>query len=145
MTNTFIEPGDVSFDEMLADVKEGVYAKNWYGGTTSMEMFTFSAGEAYMIRNGKIAELLRPVTLSGNVFTTLQNIDAIGDDLEMNQAGDVGRESRFPFPFPMVVPISEYEIAWLGEHDGEDSLISNETCRDGRGLLHLPQRDPRGV
>ncbi len=98
MTNTFIEPGDVSFDEMLADVKEGVYAKNWYGGTTSMEMFTFSAGEAYMIRNGKIAELLRPVTLSGNVFTTLQNIDAIGDDLEMNQGGGCGKGEQVPLP-----------------------------------------------
>ncbi|MCK5577413.1 MAG: TldD/PmbA family protein, partial [Dehalococcoidales bacterium] len=40
MTNTYIEPGSVSFDDMIADIKEGIYAKNWYGGTTSMEMFT---------------------------------------------------------------------------------------------------------
>ena len=44
MTNTYIEPGKTSFDEIIADIKEGVYAKNWFGGTTSMEMFTFSAG-----------------------------------------------------------------------------------------------------
>ncbi|MCJ7605343.1 MAG: TldD/PmbA family protein, partial [Dehalococcoidales bacterium] len=68
MTNTYIEPGTTTFDEMIADIKEGIYAKNWYGGMTSMEMFTFSAGEAYMIRNGKIAEPLRPVVLTGNVF-----------------------------------------------------------------------------
>jgi len=49
MTNTYIEPGSVSFDNMISDIKEGIYVKNWYGGTTSMEMFTFSAGEAYMI------------------------------------------------------------------------------------------------
>ena len=55
MSNTYIEPGDVSFEEMIAGIKEGIYAKNWYGGTTSMEMFTFSAGEAYMIRDGSIA------------------------------------------------------------------------------------------
>jgi TldD protein len=60
MTNTYIEPRGVSFHEMIADVKEGIYVKNWYGGTTSMEMFTFSAGEAYMIRNGKIAETQVP-------------------------------------------------------------------------------------
>jgi len=75
-----------------------VYAKNWYGGTTSMEMFTFSAGEAYMIRNGKLAEMIRPVVLTGNVFTTLGNIDAIGNDLEMNQGGGCGKGEQVPLP-----------------------------------------------
>jgi|Deesub1362B_J571_1020462.scaffolds.fasta_scaffold06370_2 TldD protein len=98
MTNTYIEPGQVSFSDMISDIKEGIYAKNWYGGTTSMEMFTFSAGEAYMIRQGKIAEMLRPVVLSGNVFTTLKNIDAIGDDLEMNQGGGCGKGGQMPLP-----------------------------------------------
>ncbi len=98
MTNTYIEPGTVSFEEMIADIKEGIYAKNWYGGTTSMEMFTFSAGEAYMIRNGKIAEVLRPVVLTGNVFDTLQNIDAIGNDLDMNQGGGCGKGGQMPLP-----------------------------------------------
>ncbi len=98
MTNTYIEPGSVSFEDMIADIKEGIYARNWYGGTTSMEMFTFSAGEAYMIRNGKIAETLRPVMLTGNIFTTLGNIDAIGNDLEMNQGGGCGKGEQSPLP-----------------------------------------------
>ncbi len=98
MTNTYIEPGAVSFDDMIADIKEGIYAKNWYGGMTSMEMFTFSAGEAYMIRNGKIAEALRPVMLTGNVFSTLKNIDAIGNDLDMNQGGGCGKGGQMPLP-----------------------------------------------
>jgi TldD protein len=98
MSNTFIEPGSVSFEEMLGDVEEGVYVKNWYGGTTSLEMFTFSAGEACMIRRGKLAELLRPVVLTGNVFTTLHNIDAIGTDLEMNQGGGCGKAGQAPLP-----------------------------------------------
>jgi len=98
MTNTYIEPGAASFDEIIGDIKEGIYAKNWYGGTTSMEMFTFSAGEAYMIRNGKIGEALRPVVLTGNVFTTLKNIDAIGNDLEMNQGGGCGKGGQAPLP-----------------------------------------------
>src|SRR5437867_112955 len=87
MTNTYIEPGNMSFKELIADIDEGVYARNWFGGTTSMEMFTFSAGEAYMIRDGKIAELLRPVKLTGNLFTTLLNIDALGDDMSFPEAG----------------------------------------------------------
>jgi TldD protein len=98
MTNTYIEPGSASFDDMIADIKEGVYVKNWYGGQTSMEMFTFSAGETYMIRNGKIAETLRPVVLTGNVFSTLENIDAIGNDLDMNQGGGCGKGAQSPLP-----------------------------------------------
>jgi len=98
MTNTFIEPQGMSFEEMIGDIKEGIYARNWYGGTTSMEMFTFSAGEAYMIRDGKVAELLRPVVLTGNIFTTLQNIDAIGDDLDMNEGGGCGKGEQSPLP-----------------------------------------------
>jgi TldD protein len=98
MTNTYIEPRSVSFNDIIADIQEGVYAKNWYGGTTSMEMFTFSAGEAYMIRNGRVAELLRPVVLTGNVFATLKNIDAIGNDLDMNQGGGCGKGAQAPLP-----------------------------------------------
>ncbi|MDH4367377.1 MAG: TldD/PmbA family protein [Dehalococcoidia bacterium] len=98
MSNTFIQPGNTSFERMLGDIEEGVYVKDWYGGTTSLEMFTFSAGEAHMIRRGRLAELLRPVVLTGNVFTTLQNIDAIGDDLEMNQGGGCGKGGQSPLP-----------------------------------------------
>ncbi len=98
MTNTYIEPGSASFEDIIGDIKEGVYAKNWYGGMTSMEMFTFSAGEACMIRDGKLAETLRPVVLTGNVFTTLENIDAIGNDLEMNQGGGCGKAGQLPLP-----------------------------------------------
>jgi TldD protein len=98
MTNTYIEPGTASFDDIIADIKEGVYVKNWYGGMTSMEMFTFSAGETYMIRNGKIAETLRPVVLTGNVFDTLKNIDAIGNDLDMNEGGGCGKGEQSPLP-----------------------------------------------
>ena len=96
MSNTFIKPGNTTFEQMIGDIKQGIYARNWYGGTTSMEMFTFSAGEAFMIRNGKVEELIRPVVLSGNVFDTLKRIDAIGDDLHMNQGGGCGKGGQSP-------------------------------------------------
>ncbi|MFQ5861201.1 MAG: TldD/PmbA family protein, partial [Dehalococcoidia bacterium] len=44
MTNTFIQPDGTTFPDLIADIQEGVYARNWYGGMTSMEQFTFSAG-----------------------------------------------------------------------------------------------------
>jgi TldD protein len=98
MTNTYIETGNTPFDDLIADIDEGVYCKNWFGGTTSMEMFTFSAGEAYMIRNGKIAELVRPVKLTGNLFSTLKNIDALGNDMDFNQGGGCGKMGQMPLP-----------------------------------------------
>jgi len=98
MTNTYREPGAATLEDLLSGVKEGVYARNWYGGMTSMEMFTFSAGEAYMIRDGKVEELLRPILLTGNLFETLNNLDAIGNDLEMNQGGGCGKGGQSPLP-----------------------------------------------
>ena len=98
MTNTFIEPGSATFDDLIGDIKEGVYARNWYGGMTSMEMFTFSAGEAFMIRDGKVAELLRPVMLTGNLFATLEYLDGIANDLDMNQGGGCGKGGQSPLP-----------------------------------------------
>jgi len=115
MTNTIIEPGKDSFEDIIGGVKLGVYAKNWYGGTTSMEMFTFSAGEAYMIREGKIAELVRPVKLTGNLFTTLQNIDAIGTDLDMNQGGGCGKAGQMPLPVSNGSPHIRIQDCVVGE------------------------------
>jgi TldD protein len=98
MTNTYILPQAATFEDIISEIKDGIYCKNWYGGMTSMEMFTFSAGEAYRIRNGRVEELLRPVVLSGNLFETLKNIDAIGNDLDMNQGGGCGKGGQIPLP-----------------------------------------------
>jgi TldD protein len=103
----------------LGDVREGVYVKDWYGGTTSLEMFTFSAGEAYMIRQGRVAELLRPVVLTGNVFTTLENIDAIGNDLEMNQGGGCGKAEQYPLPVSNGSPHIRIRHCVIGGRGGE--------------------------
>ena len=98
MANTYIEPGQATFDEMLSSIDEGVYIKNSYGGETSMEMFTFSAGEAFMVRGGKLAEPLRGVNLTGNVFQTLANIEAIGNDLGWSEGGGCGKGEQAPLP-----------------------------------------------
>jgi TldD protein len=98
MTNTFIEPGSATLEDILSDIKDGLYVSNWYGGMTTMEQFTFSAGEAHVIRNGRIEELMRPVLLSGNLFITLENLDAIANDLDMNQGGGCGKGGQSPLP-----------------------------------------------
>jgi TldD protein len=91
MTNTWIERGNVPVADLIEGISEGVYARNWLGGMTNGEMFTFAAGEAWMIRNGKLAEPVRDVNLSGNVFQTLEDIEAIGDDFGWDESGGCGK------------------------------------------------------
>jgi TldD protein len=97
MTNTGIEPGEHSFDDMIKDIEEGVYAVRMLGGQTNGEMFTFAAAEGYMIRNGKIAERVTDVSLTGNVFQTLKDIETIGNDsIYIN--GGCGKGGQMPLP-----------------------------------------------
>jgi TldD protein len=92
MTNTAIEQGETPFEEMIKDIELGVYACNAFGGQTYLENFSFSSAYAYMIRDGKIAEMVKDVILAGNLFTTLMNIDAIGDDFQWcEDAGMCGK------------------------------------------------------
>jgi TldD protein len=91
MTNTYIAPGDARFEEIVSDIELGVYACDTFGGQTALENFSFSAAYAYMIREGEVAEMVRDVILSGNLFTTLRNIDAIGADLTWLPGGTCGK------------------------------------------------------
>jgi len=87
MTNTAIDGGTTSFDEMISGIKLGVYACKAFGGQTELENFSFSSAYAYMIRDGQVAEMVKDVILAGNLFTTLKSIDAIGDDFTWSHAG----------------------------------------------------------
>lgn len=99
MTNTYIDKGEYSFDEMLASVEDGVYAVDCVGGQTNLEMFTFSAGCAYEIKKGQIKRLLKNIVLTGNVFETLKNINMIGNDLKLfGGLGGCGKSGQSPLP-----------------------------------------------
>lgn len=105
MTNTAIQNGTTSFDDMISEIKLGIYACNAYGGQTELEHFSFSSGYAYMIRDGKIAEMVKDVILAGNLFTTLGNIDAIGNDFQWrSSAGGCGKGYQVPLPIGMGAP-----------------------------------------
>jgi TldD protein len=105
MTNTAIENGATSFEDMIKDIKLGIYACDAYGGETLLENFSFSSDHAYMIRDGQIAEMVKDVILAGNLFTTLQNIDAVGNDFKwFGTAGGCGKANQFPLPVGMGAP-----------------------------------------
>jgi len=108
MRNTCIAGGASTFADMIADVKLGVYAVDALGGQ-SEEMFTFTAGHGYMIRDGQVAELVKNVTLSGNLFTTLKNIDMVGEDFQQQESGGGcgkgdGRTFQYPLPVAAGAP-----------------------------------------
>ncbi len=99
MRNTYIEPGDASFEEMLSGVDHGIYAKAAFGGQTMFEQFTFSAGYAYEIERGELGPMVRDVVLTGNVFHILNNIDMVGSDFRLaGGAGGCGKEGQSPLP-----------------------------------------------
>ena len=99
MTNTYIEPGEGTFEDLIADVDSGIYACDMVGGQTMMEMFTFSAGHGFRIENGEVGEMIRDITLTGNVFETLHNIDGFANDFEVHQTGGgCGKGGQSPLP-----------------------------------------------
>lgn len=99
MTNTFIDKGNATFEEMIKDIDLGIYALDMVGGQTAMEMFTFSAAYGYLIRGGQIAELVRDVVLTGNVFATMMHIDMVGDTVEFPPSGGgCGKGGQSPLP-----------------------------------------------
>lgn len=99
MTNTFVERGATPFEDMVSRIPDGLYVKGDRGGQTNCEMFTFTAQEACEIKNGKLGKLLRDVVLTGNVFETLKNIQAVGNDFEIfGGPGGCGKYGQSPLP-----------------------------------------------
>ncbi len=99
MTNTYIDKGNHTFEEIIHSIENGIYAVDYIGGQTNLEMFTFSAGRAYHIQNGKIKDMYKNVVLTGNVFKTLFDIEMIGNDLVLfGGLGGCGKGGQSPLP-----------------------------------------------
>jgi TldD protein len=85
MSNTYLKPGQLQFEELIDDMKSGIYLKGSRGGQvdTGKGVFQFNAAESFMIKNGEVDEPLRDVSLSGNILEILQKVDAVGSDFHM--------------------------------------------------------------
>ncbi len=96
MTNTLIEPGEATLEELLREMGTGLLVKDSRGGTGG-ENFTFSARVGYVVENGKLTKPVKNFTLNGNLFTTLKNIAACSNEQEwFSTAGGCGRGEQFP-------------------------------------------------
>lgn len=94
MSNTYICNGESDPKDIIANTEYGLYCTQMGGGSvdTSTGDFNFAANEAFMIRDGKIAEPVRGATLIGKGQEILKNIDMVGNDLEIS-AGMCGSVS----------------------------------------------------
>ncbi len=86
MTNTFMEPGEATQEDMIQSVDRGIFAVNFGGGQVDITsgQFVFAASEAYLIENGKVTAPVKGATLIGHGPQVMSAISMIGDDLALD-------------------------------------------------------------
>lgn len=97
MTNTIMLPGTMEPAAIIADVKRGIYAKNFGGGQVDITSgkFVFNANEAYLIENGKLGAPVKGAMLIGDGPSALTRISALGNDLAMDPGiGTCGKNGQ---------------------------------------------------
>jgi TldD protein len=90
MTNTFLLAGPHGREEIIRNVRRGLYAVEFGGGSVDITSgkFVFSATEAYLIEDGRVTAPVRGATLIGNGPDVMQRISMVGNDLALD--GGVG-------------------------------------------------------
>lgn len=94
MNNTYLDKGTDKIEDMIKSVDFGLYAKKLGGGEVNPTNgdFNFGVNEAYIIRNGKLCEMVVGASLIGNIKDVLNNIVAVSNDLNKS-SGICGSES----------------------------------------------------
>ncbi len=98
MTNTFMLDGTADPGDLVADLKDGIWAVGFGGGQVDITSgkFVFSCTEAYRVRNGRIGAPLRGATLIGDGPTALQHVRGIGNDLALDPGvGNCGKAGQW--------------------------------------------------
>jgi TldD protein len=98
MTNTYMLGGDTDRGEIVASLKDGIYAVGFGGGQVDITngKFVFSCTEAYRVQNGVIGAPVKGATLIGDGATALQKIRAIGNDMAMDPGiGNCGKAGQW--------------------------------------------------
>lgn len=91
MSNIYIDQGESTVEEMIASIEDGLYLSGAAGGQTSGDTFTFGVQYGYRIRNGKLAEMVRDIVVSCNLFETMANISMVANDVTFSRIGGCGK------------------------------------------------------
>jgi TldD protein len=96
MSNTFFAPGKRKLAEMIREVPRGLLLEHGASGQVLSERghYTVGAGCGRLIENGRLAELVRDVTISGLVLESLRDIDAVSDDFRLESPGYCGKDGQ---------------------------------------------------
>ncbi len=98
MTNTYMLGGDAAPEDIVADLKDGIYAVGFGGGQVDITngKFVFSCTEAYRVKNGKVGAPVKGATLIGDGATALKHIRAIGNDPQLDPGiGNCGKQGQW--------------------------------------------------
>jgi TldD protein len=98
MTNTYMQAGDTAPGDLIAGLKDGLYAVGFGGGQVDITSgkFVFSCTEAYRVRGGQIEEAVKGATLIGDGATALTNIHGVGNDMELDPGiGTCGKQGQW--------------------------------------------------
>ena len=116
MTNTYMLAGDSDPEEVVASVKDGIYAVNFGGGQVDITSgkFVFSANEAYRVENGKILYPVRGATLIGNGPEVMQKISMVGNDLALDTGVGVCGKDGQSVPVGVGQPTLKVEALTVG-------------------------------
>lgn len=94
MTNTYMDNGPHSPEEIIASVKRGIYISSLAGGQVDITSgkFVFSASSAQLIENGKLTRSVKGATLIGNGPESLHRVTMVGNDLALDRGvGNCGK------------------------------------------------------
>lgn len=99
MTNTYIESGSQSVDKIIQTVEKGIFIKDYKHGS-GLSTFTIAPRKSYWIENGKITTPVKVAVISGSVFETLENIQAVANDFYVKSSafGGCGKFEQWPLP-----------------------------------------------
>jgi len=98
MTNTIMESGGTDPMDVLAELKDGIYAVGFGGGQVDITngKFVFSCTEAYRVKDGKVGAPVKGATLIGDGATALQKIRAVGNDMALDPGmGNCGKAGQW--------------------------------------------------
>ncbi len=98
MTNTYMLGGDVAPGDIVADLRDGIYAVGFGGGQVDITngKFVFSCTEAYRVKDGKVGDPVKGATLIGDGATALKQIRAIGNDMALDPGmGNCGKAGQW--------------------------------------------------
>ena len=118
MSNTFIESGDSTTEEIFTECRQGIFLKGSRGGQVDpgRGIFQFNAEYGYLVEDGECTKMVRDVSLSGEILTTLHGIVLCGND-RMMSPGYCGKGGQS-------VPVS----------DGAPHILLNDAVVGGSGV-----------